>query len=55
MKPYTLYYYIPEPDSLVWRGECSLREQGYVIDADYDDGTYSCFVDKDVMDNYNGL
>ena len=51
MSPYTLYYYIPWPDSQVWMGEDYLKEQGYVIGSDDN----SCFVDKDVADNRNGL
>ena len=51
MTAYTLYYYIPWPDSQSWFEKIDLIRDGYVvpwIDS-------SVFVDKDIIDNRNGL
>ena len=50
MTAYTLYYYIPWPDSQYWMDREDLQDTPYVVVSDD-----SCFVDKDVVDNRNGL
>ena len=52
MKCYTLYYLVSFPDSQIWMEKEGLVETGYVIPIE---DTTSCFVDKDVIDNANGL
>jgi len=57
-KCYSLYYFIPWPDSQKWVENTDLKEDGYVVETACElFGTYApaCFVDKDVIDNANGL
>jgi len=53
MKDYTLYYYIPWPDSQNWLEQKQAIEDGdIVIDARFQN---SCFVAKNLYDYINGL
>ena len=53
MKDYSLYYYIPWPDSQKWLDRENAIEQGYIILADTDE--LSCFVDEFLFKQENGL
>lgn len=51
MSAYTLYYYIPFPESQYWLDQTLLVRNQYVIPTE----EAGCFVDKDIVDNKNGL
>ena len=51
MRAYTLYYFVPYPESEKYMDDDMLRENEYVLCTE--EGFV--FVDKDVVDNRNGL
>lgn len=58
MSEYSLYYFIPWPDSQQWVEKTDLKEDGYVVEAAcelFGDYMPACFVYKDIVDNRNGL
>ena len=48
---YTLYYYIPWPDSQKWLEQSDPIEDGLIIPSE----DQSCFVEKNLYEYVNGL